>query len=40
MVTEDKEHQRIELEASAAKQIEIQKEELESTRMATRDTHE
>ena len=40
MAAEEKEQIRLETETQNAKQIEIQKEELESTRMATRETHE
>lgn len=40
MAAEEKEQERVVVEAETIKKIEIQKEELESTRMATRDTHE
>jgi hypothetical protein len=40
MAAEEKEKEIVYTEAETAKKIEIQKEELESTRMATRDTHE
>lgn len=40
MAAEEKEKEIVYAEAETAKKIELQKEELESTRMATRDTHE